>query len=83
MSELAGQLPLTLPAAMRHLRVLEQAGIVESEKIGRVRTCTLKLEALRIAEDWLAKQRAVVRRLESIEQLNNQRIAISLDEDIG
>ena len=53
-SELAGQLPVTLPAAMRHLRVLEQCGIIESEKFGRVRTCTLKPEMLRIAEDWLA-----------------------------
>jgi DNA-binding transcriptional ArsR family regulator len=54
-SELAGQLPVTLPAAMRHLRVLEQSGLIESEKVGRVRMCTLKPERLHLAEAWLAK----------------------------
>jgi DNA-binding transcriptional ArsR family regulator len=39
--ELAQPLPMSLPAAMQHLGVLEAAGLVRSQKAGRVRTCTL------------------------------------------
>ncbi len=56
-SQLARPLPMSLSAVVQHLGVLESAGIVSTEKIGRVRTCTLAPEALRRAERWLAGQR--------------------------
>ncbi len=57
-SELARPLPMSLPAAMQHLGVLERAGLVRSEKIGRVRTCAIEPAALSQAEQWLSERRA-------------------------
>ena len=45
-SELARPLPMSLPAVVQHLAVLEGAGIVKTEKVGRVRTCRLEPAAL-------------------------------------
>jgi DNA-binding transcriptional ArsR family regulator len=55
--ELAAPLTMSLPAVLQHLRVLEQSGLVRSEKTGRVRTCRIEPAVLRAAEDWLARQR--------------------------
>ena len=56
-SELARPLPMSLPAAMQHLGVLEAAGLVRSEKAGRVRTCALAPAALSEAEHWVNARR--------------------------
>jgi DNA-binding transcriptional ArsR family regulator len=56
-SELAEPLAMSLPAVVQHLGVLEAAGVVASEKVGRVRTCRLQPGALRQAESWLGDQR--------------------------
>jgi DNA-binding transcriptional ArsR family regulator len=56
-SELARPLPMSLPAAMQHLGVLEAAGLVRSEKIGRVRTCAIEPRALSHAEQWINARR--------------------------
>jgi DNA-binding transcriptional ArsR family regulator len=56
-SELAEPLTMSLAAVVQHLQVLEAAGIVRSEKAGRVRTCRLEPEALRAGEHWLGRQR--------------------------
>jgi DNA-binding transcriptional ArsR family regulator len=56
-SQLAGPLDMSLAAVVQHLGVLEEAGIVTSEKVGRVRTCRLQPAGLRRAEDWLVDQR--------------------------
>jgi DNA-binding transcriptional ArsR family regulator len=56
-SELAGPLEMSLPAALQHLKVLEASGLVESEKRGRVRSCMLRPATLRIAERWIAERR--------------------------
>ena len=67
-SELARPLPMSLPAVLQHLAVLEGAGLVASAKSGRVRTCRLEREALAAAESWLAGQRtAWERRLDRLE----------------
>lgn len=57
-SELAEPLPISLPAVLQHLQMLEASGLVRSEKKGRVRTCRIAPEALRSAEDWIAGRRA-------------------------
>ena len=57
LSELARPLPMSLPAAMQHLSVLEQAGLVRSEKIGRVRICRVQTATLGEAEQWINAQR--------------------------
>ena len=56
-SELAEPLDMTLPAVFQHLQVLEASGLVDSEKIGRVRTCRIEPAALRSAEQWINQRR--------------------------
>jgi DNA-binding transcriptional ArsR family regulator len=56
-SELAAPLEMSLPAVMQHLRVLEESGLVKSEKVGRVRTCRIEPAALRSAEKWISERR--------------------------
>ena len=56
-SELARPLPMSLPSVMQHIGVLESAGLVRSEKIGRVRTCALEAGALSQAEQWINARR--------------------------
>lgn len=58
-SELAEPLAMSLPAVVQHLHVLEESGLVRSEKVGRVRTCHVQPKALGGAEDWLARRRKV------------------------
>ena len=48
---------MALPSLMQHLRVLEDAGVVTSEKHGRVRTVSLRPGALDVLHVWLAEQR--------------------------
>lgn len=57
MGELARPLPMSLPAAMQHLGVLEAAGLVRSEKVGRVRICAMEPQALSLAEQWMTARR--------------------------
>ena len=52
-SELAKPLPMSLPAVVQHLAVLESCGLVRSEKIGRVRTCRLDVKRLDTVQDWI------------------------------
>ena len=56
-SEPARPLPMSLPAVVQHLAVLEASGLVRSEKNGRVRTCRIEPRALGKAEDWIAQRR--------------------------
>ena len=56
-SDLARPFAMSLPAVMQHLAVLEGAGLVRSEKVGRVRTCRIDPQALRQAEAWISAQR--------------------------
>jgi DNA-binding transcriptional ArsR family regulator len=57
MGELARPLPMSLPAAMQHLGVLEAAGLVRSEKVGRVRVCAMEPRAFGVAEQWINARR--------------------------
>jgi DNA-binding transcriptional ArsR family regulator len=54
---LAEPLTMSLPAVMQHLQVLEGAGVIVTEKVGRVRSCRIEPAALREAEQWLSGQR--------------------------
>ncbi|HWW12656.1 MAG TPA: metalloregulator ArsR/SmtB family transcription factor [Brevundimonas sp.] len=61
-SDLAEPLPMSMSAVMQHLKVLEAAGLVRSEKVGRVRTCRVEPMALTAAERWLNDRRRSVER---------------------
>jgi DNA-binding transcriptional ArsR family regulator len=54
---LAEPLAMSLPAVMQHLQVLEEAGVIVTQKVGRVRSCRIEPRALRAAERWLVRQR--------------------------
>lgn len=56
-SELARPFDMSLPAVVQHLQVLEQSGLIKSEKVGRVRTCTIDSGALSQAEKWINDRR--------------------------
>jgi DNA-binding transcriptional ArsR family regulator len=58
-SELASPFEMALPSFLEHLKVLESSGLVRSRKKGRVRTYQLAPGRLRLAENWLSKQRAL------------------------
>ena len=68
-SELAAPFKMALPSFVEHMRVLEGSGLVRSRKVGRVRTYQLAPKRLRLAEDWLAKQRSLwERRLDQFDE---------------
>jgi len=52
-SELAKPFSMSLPAVMKHLDVLSDAGMVGREKSGRIVSCRLRAEPMRDANDWL------------------------------
>lgn len=69
-SELAAPLPISLPAVTQHLKVLEDSGVIRSEKVGRVRTCRLELKMLNSAQTWIDARRAMwERRLDRLDAL--------------
>ena len=57
-SELALPYAMTLPAVLQHLAVLQDSGLVQSDKVGRVRTFHLEPAALQTAQNWLDAQRS-------------------------
>lgn len=58
-TELAQPTGLRLPTVMRHLGVLEDAGLIATSKDGRVRTCALVPEALTPVRTWIDDQRDI------------------------
>ena len=58
-SRLAAPLDITLAAVVQHLQVLEESGLVETEKIGRVRTCRIETTGLSAAEQWIRDRRSM------------------------
>ncbi len=67
-SELAQPFEMALPSFLQHLRILEESGLVRSRKTGRVRTYELSPKRLKLAEDWLSRQRSLwERRLDQLD----------------
>jgi DNA-binding transcriptional ArsR family regulator len=58
-SELGRPLTMSLAAVVQHVQVLEASGLVRSQKIGRVRTCSINPTVLRSAEYWISERRAL------------------------
>ncbi|WP_106396556.1 ArsR/SmtB family transcription factor [Actinocorallia populi] len=57
--ELAAPFDMALPSFMKHIRHLEDAGLITTRKTGRVRTCTLEKESFGVVEAWLVEQRNI------------------------
>ena len=58
-SRLAEPLAIPLAAVVQHLQVLEASGLVQTEKVGRVRTCRVEPAGLSAAEQWIADRRSL------------------------
>jgi DNA-binding transcriptional ArsR family regulator len=56
-TNLAKTFHMTLTGMKKHVSVLEQAGLVTTEKVGRVRTCTLGLRRLEEEAAWIERYR--------------------------
>jgi DNA-binding transcriptional ArsR family regulator len=58
-SRLAEPLEMTLAAVVQHLQVLEESGLVQTEKLGRVRTCRIEPAGLSVAAEWIGERRSM------------------------
>jgi DNA-binding transcriptional ArsR family regulator len=58
-SELADPFDMGLPSFMKHIRLLEDCGMIRTRKAGRTRTCTIEQSGLSNVERWLDGQRAI------------------------
>jgi DNA-binding transcriptional ArsR family regulator len=58
-SQLAEPLDISLAAVLQHVAVLEQSGLIRTEKVGRVRTCTIVPGGLSVIEQWIADRRSL------------------------
>ena len=56
-SHLAEPLDITLAAVVQHLQILEDSGLVQTEKVGRVRTCRIEPSGLAVAQQWINDRR--------------------------
>jgi DNA-binding transcriptional ArsR family regulator len=73
-SELAASYRMAMPSFLEHLKVLEGCGLVQSRKTGRVRTYRLTPDRLKVAEDWLGRQRKLWER--RLNQLDDYLLAL-------
>lgn len=80
-TQLAEPLPMSLPAVLQHVQVLERCGLIATQKVGRVRTCRLEVEALDGVEKWVAaRRRTWDRRLENLGRVVGQAAAEPANE---
>lgn len=69
-SRLATPLEITLTAVVQHLQVLEESGLVHTEKLGRVRTCRIETAGFSALEQWIGDHRSMwERRLDRLGDL--------------
>jgi DNA-binding transcriptional ArsR family regulator len=69
-SRLAEPLSITLAAVVQHLQILEEAGLIRTEKTGRVRICRLEPGGLKIVELWILDRRNIwERRLDKLGEI--------------
>ncbi len=73
-TELAEPFDMALPSFLQHLRLLEECGLLQSKKAGRVRTCALNPASFAEAEDWMKTQREIWER--RLDQLDDYVLAL-------
>ena len=72
-SQLAAHLPMTLTAVGQHLQILEDSGLVRSDKAGRIRTCHVATAGFAVLEQWAREHKNVwERRLDRLGDLLGQ-----------
>lgn len=69
-SHLAEPFHITLAAVVQHVQVLEECGLVQTEKVGRVRSCRIEPAGLDAMEQWIRERRSIwERRLDRLGDL--------------
>ena len=69
-TDLADKFEMTLTGMKKHVSVLESAGLVTTEKVGRVRTCRIDPVGLKSVEEWINERRSIwERRLDRLGDL--------------
>lgn len=72
-SRLAEPLSITLAAVVQHLQVLEESGLVRTQKVGRVRTCSMEPTGLSVVERWVQDRKTLwERRLDRLGEILSQ-----------
>jgi len=67
--ELAAPFAMSLPSVSRHLKVLENAGLVSKGRSAQWRPCRLEVVQLRAADEWMAQYRSFLEsRFERVEE---------------
>lgn len=79
--DLAGPIEMALPTILRHLKVLEDGGLIRSRKEGRVRTCELEPAGLALAERWIAERRTMWER--RLDRLGDVLAGFAPNTDMG
>jgi len=80
-TSLAANFHMTLTGMKKHVAVLEEAGLVITEKVGRVRTCRLGRRGLKAEADWIETYRKLFEaRFDALDQVINK---LKQEEDDG
>src|SRR3954452_14982690 len=69
-TSLADKFQMTLTGMKKHVQVLERAGLVETQKIGRVRSCKLGKRGLKAEAEWIEAHRKLFEaRFEALDEI--------------
>ncbi|HET9098879.1 MAG TPA: metalloregulator ArsR/SmtB family transcription factor [Acidobacteriaceae bacterium] len=58
-SRLAAPIGITVAAVMQHLQILEESGLVHTEKVGRIRTCRIDTAGFKALQQWINDHRTL------------------------
>ncbi|MGA2834225.1 MAG: metalloregulator ArsR/SmtB family transcription factor [Terracidiphilus sp.] len=58
-SRMAEPFAMSLAAVVQHLQVLEESGLVQTEKVGRVRSCRIEPGGLDVMDQWIRDRRSI------------------------
>ena len=80
-TSLADKFQMTLTGMKKHVQVLERAGLVVTQKVGRVRTCTLGARGLSAEAEWIeARRKLFEARFAALDEIINE---MKLEEEDG
>lgn len=69
-SQLVSPLDISLAAVMQHIQVLENCGLVSTEKVGRTRTCKINPAGIATLEEWLKTRKTFwMQKLDQLDEL--------------
>ena len=80
-TSLANTFQMTLTGMKKHIQVLERAGFVVTQKVGRVRTCTLGRRGLKAEAAWIEAHRTLFEaRFEALDDIISEMMQEERDE---